>query len=456
MGERRAAPGSATDLLAALDSGALTAVDAVDAAIGALTRDAAGVRAVIRVASDARREAAEVDRRRSAGEALPLDGLPITVKDSFDVAGMVSGHGIRADEHVATADAPAVAALRAAGCVVVGKTNVPTLLADYQSVSPEHPHTRNPWDTTRTSGGSSSGAAAVAAGQAYLDLGSDMVGSVRVPAAWCGTYALRPSHGLISKRGHLPWPTDLRLEPPASTVGLMTRSARDLAVPFEALLAGAPGGGACRPLVPVTAPLRLGVWVPDTWPATGRAVRAAIEAWCTRLAEAGVVVVRVTPPRAGRAEAEVYDHLTAAEIAHGRTDRGPRFPLLDALESQAAVTAAWRDELFADVDALVCPVAPVTAPPLSDVPLADRTVDVDGTAVPASTVLDWSVVTSVARCPAVVVPVGTSAEDGLPVGVQILTDHGSDRRAIAIAVALEEGGLVGFVPPPSPPTKENP
>ncbi|MGY1813801.1 amidase family protein [Blastococcus sp. SYSU D00820] len=441
-------PGGNAALLARIRSGELSAVEAVGGALRAAEEDRSSpvpLASVLRTAPGALAEAAEIDRRRARGEELPpLAGLPITVKDAFDVAGLVSGHGVPGEEHLAATDAPAVAALRAAGCVVVGKTTVPARLADVQAGTDAHGWARNPADRTRTAGGSSGGAAAVVAGQSRLDLGSDMVGSVRMPAGWCGTAALRPTLGLVSKRGHLPWPPHLRLEPPASTVGLIAPSAADLWTPFEALLAGAGTGRA--PVAPGrrSGRPRLGLWLPDDWPVTGGETRRALLRWSGEVAGAGCDVVPVTPPRSGRAEAALYARLTAAEIAHGAGDLSPARPLLADLEEQAAVVDAWRIEVFGAVDALLCPVTPVVAPAVSAEPLDRRTVVVDGRELPAASLMDWSVLTSVAHCPSVVLPAGPGDESGLPVGVQLLGAPGTDLALLDLACELE-----ALVPVPS-------
>ncbi|MGY1838205.1 MULTISPECIES: amidase family protein [unclassified Modestobacter] len=436
-----------------------TAQDAVRGALAALAQDRDGpedpVNSVVRPAPAALAEAAAIDAGRWSGGSLPpLAGLPLTVKDAFDVAGLITADGVPGHRHVADRDAPAVAALRAAGCVVVGKTNVPERLADHQARSAEFGHTRNPWDRTRTGGGSSGGAAAVAAGHSRLDLGSDMVGSVRMPAAWCGVAALRPTHGLVSNRGHLPWPSRLRLEPPAATVGLTARTCAELLPAWDALLAGAAlhPGPADTASPPERAP-RLGLWLPPVWPATDHETRRALQRWCAEAADAGCDIVPVTPPKAGRPEAELYGRLVAAQIAHGAGDLGLARPLLADLEEQADVVAAWEVSVFSGpgaVDALVCPAVATTAPLLSDVPAAQRTATVDGVEVPAESLCDWSVLTSVAHCPSLVVPVGPGDETGLPVGAQLLGAPGSDRTLLQLGCRLQQLGLVRFrTPSPS-------
>ena len=441
---------TAGDLLAGLASGSTTAVQAVHdlhARWDADEAEALPVHSVVRRDPTALEQARAIDRRRERGETLPpLAGLPLTVKDCFDVAGLTTGDGVVEHEYVARADAPAVGPLRAAGVVVVGKTNVPPWLDDYQAGSPHLGTTRHPLDRTRTPGGSSGGAAAVAAGQSWLDLGSDMTGSVRLPAAWCGVASWRPSHGLVSKRGHLPWPASRLLEPPASTVGVTARTVGDLLVPAEVLLTGAPAGSAAAAPRGPGSPLRLGVWLPPDWPITGSEVRDAVSAWCVRARAADVDLVTVRPPLAGPAEAGVYQRLMAAEIAHGAGSLDAAPPLLADLERQAEVVQAWSAEVFGAVSAVVCPIVPVVAPPLSTVPFDERTVLIDGAQMPAATVFEWGVITSVARGPVVTVPIGRGSS-GLPVGVQLVGEHGRDRALLDLAVQLERAGLVE--PPPA-------
>ncbi|NED65033.1 hypothetical protein G3I15_29310, partial [Streptomyces sp. SID10244] len=159
-------------------------------------------------------------------------------------------------------------------------------------------------DLERAAGGSSGGAAAVAAGHVALDLGSDMAGSVRLPAMFCGVAAWRPTHGVVSKGRHLPWPAHLRATPPASTVGVITRDVGELARPAEVLTR--------RQEVPSRSLTRIGVWMPE-WPVTGSSVRAVIEAWIQRLRDAAIEVVPVIPRHGDEKALATYRGLIAAE-----------------------------------------------------------------------------------------------------------------------------------------------
>ncbi|MFT4288916.1 amidase family protein [Nocardioides sp.] len=436
-------PVGAAGALAALRSGQVTAVGLLTGCLAAVEAGAA-INSVVRLdAERALARAAEIDRQLADGQDLPaLAGLPITVKDSFDVAGLESGQGLDRPDHLAESDAPAVAALRAAGAVILGKTNVPARLADYQASSGEFGQTLNPADPTRTAGGSSGGGAAVAAGQSLLDLGSDMAGSVRIPAAYCGIAAWRPTHGLVSKERHLPWPGSLTVVPPASTPGLLAPRVADLVAP-AAVLAGTAAPRSREPRV-------IGVWR-SGWPLLGAEVAAVIDSWLDAAREAGLEIVEIAPALADRSGAEVYEGLIAAEIAHGAGDTAAAPPLLDLLERQQRAVAEW-ERLTEGVDAVLAPVAPVVAPRLSEVPVAERQILIDGVEHPASQMLVWAKVTSLPQAPSVTTPIGRGADSGMPVGVQFIGRRHHDLDLIAAIAVLEARGLVGPTTLPTTPS----
>jgi amidase len=198
------------------------------------------VNAIVELRAEAALEEAE-----AADEAVPdavrgpLHGVPITVKEAFNVAGLHTTWGNPAfKDYIANRDATVVARLRKAGAILIGKTNVPTMLADFgQTANELYGVTRNPWDLTRTPGGSSGGAAAaLAAGMTFLEYGSDLVGSIRIPAGFCGVYGLRPSVGIVPLTGFQPpgppvAPSEMTY---MSAVGPLARSARDLRTALKA------------------------------------------------------------------------------------------------------------------------------------------------------------------------------------------------------------------------------
>ena len=194
---------SATELLAGLRAGRVTSSDLTDLYIRRIERHDARLNAVVVRDFERARQAAQAADQGGAGV---LRGLPITLKESFNVRGLATTCGVPAWKgFVSKHDAPAWTRLRAAGAVLLGKTNVPPMLADWQSANPIHGRTVNPWDLGRTPGGSSGGsAAALAAGLSALEVGSDIGGSIRVPAAFCGVFGHRPSESALARSGHYP------------------------------------------------------------------------------------------------------------------------------------------------------------------------------------------------------------------------------------------------------------
>jgi len=198
---------SAGEIVAALAARQIGALELARAAIARIeSRDQQINAIVVRDFDRALDAAAEADRAIARGESGPLLGLPMTVKEGYNIAGLPTTWGIEAFRGwIAQEDAVAVKRLKGAGAVILGKSNVPVGLADWQSVNPIYGRTRNPWDTGRSPGGSSGGSAAVlAARMVPLELGSDIGGSIRVPAAFCGICGHKPSYGVIPRRGHSP------------------------------------------------------------------------------------------------------------------------------------------------------------------------------------------------------------------------------------------------------------
>jgi fatty acid amide hydrolase len=231
---------SATDLAAQIAQGTVTAAEAVEAHVARIERVNAALNAVVvKRYEDARTEADAVDRRRSGGEALPpLAGVPITVKECLDLKGTPSTFGIPGRAAVNAADDdPYVARLRAAGAIVVAKTNVAQLLIFTETDNPLYGRTNNPWNPERSSGGSSGGEGAiVAAGGSALGLGTDIGGSLRIPAAFCGISALRPTAGRCPDLGRASVPFGQRAV--ASQVGPLGRSVDDLALALSIINGG--------------------------------------------------------------------------------------------------------------------------------------------------------------------------------------------------------------------------
>lgn len=477
---------SAGDLVAALRERRVSALELTDHAIARiealdLTINAAPVRDFAR----ARAAARAADAAFARGEKGALLGVPITVKESFNIAGLPTSWGDpRFRRFTPKEDALAVSRLKKAGAVILGKTNVSQWLSDWQSYNSVYGTTNNPFDPCRTPGGSSGGsAAALAAGFCALSLGSDMGGSMREPAHYCGIYAHKPTEGLVPRRGHaFPGTAPLPVEHDLAVVGPMARSADDLALALD-VIAGPDEmstGVGYRLALPPPRHERLSDFralIIDSHPLgpTASVVREALARLAERLAKAGAGVSdkRALAPdlaQATRLHARLLsaywgaglpfanyeklyrdaasfsrrDHGLAAERARGAVLSFREWRGADA--ERAQLRQKWRD-LFHDVDVVLCPAAPTTAFPHDhSTPLEARRVKIDGKVysyLDAHTI--WAAPATIAGLPATVAPIDHDAS-GLPIGVQIIGPFLEDRTTIAFASLLERA-FGGFTPP---------
>lgn len=477
---------TATEALAQLAARRIGAAELLDHHLARRAALDGGINAVVATDVDgARRAAREIDARRAAGETLPpLAGVTMTIKDSFEVVGMPATCGIpELAQHRPARDADAVARLRAAGAVIYGKTNCPLGVSDHQSYNPIYGITRNPWDPARTPGGSSGGsAAALAAGFSALELGSDIGGSIRLPAHFCGVYGHKPSWGLVSSRGHIPpSPGVVAPPPPLAVIGPLARSAADLELALS-VLAGP--GDDVAPAWSLQLPpprqqrlrdFRVALWL-DAYPVDG-AYAAAIERFAQSLAAEGVAVQRVSQgpvdPAAswdtyldllfgvigsGAPEAELADYRAAAVGAPSdsfaaRMARATVQPLRQwVLQSarQAALRRQWAG-FFEAHDVLLCPVAMTqafahqTEDGHGPVPQLARTLVVDGAPRPYLENLMWPGLVTVAHLPSTARPLNELV-GGLPAGVQIVGPSLHDRTALRFAALCDQA--FGRLPPP--------
>ncbi|HEY7489458.1 MAG TPA: amidase [Streptosporangiaceae bacterium] len=431
-------------------------------------------------AERARAEAWAADEAAARGEPLgPLHGLPITIKDSIATAGLLTTCGVpELAEHVPARDAVAVARLRAAGAVVFGKTNTPPYASDAQTSNTLFGRTGNPWDLTRSPGGSSGGpAAAVAAGLSGLELGSDLGGSIRMPAGYCGGYGLRPSYGIVPTSGHIPPGPHGRIGPDMATLGPLARDAADLGLALDVLAGPDPRQAtAWRLALPPSragslSEYRIGVWLDDPDCPVDGPVGDALAAAMDTLRAAGARLETVSGP-AGLTESyrlfhqlvqpwlsaflpdERFAELCAVAQAGDSTDashlqwardvtaRGRDVAM--ARERRSGVAAKWA-EYFRDHDALLCPVTPTTAIPHAD-PTGERWLTVHGVRRDFWDQVIWVQALSLVNLPVAVVPVGRDAA-GLPVGVQVVGPFLEDRTVLDLAVRLGRV-LEGYAVPP--------
>ncbi|MGW6696726.1 amidase [Nocardia sp. NPDC055049] len=476
---------SAEQLVSALRAGAVSSVELTEEAIGRIERDDTAINAIcVRDFDRARQAAHRADQARARGADSALLGIPVTVKESYNIAGLPTTWGMpQFANYSPPADAVQVSRLAAAGAVVLGKTNVPLGLQDVQSFNEIYGTTNNPWDHARTPGGSSGGsAAALASGFGALSIGSDIGGSLRTPAHFCGVYAHKPTLGLAASRGMVAppataLPTDLDL----AVVGPMARTARDLTLLLDVMAGPDPltNGVAYDLALPPSRHERLAdfrVLILDEHPLipTGSAVRAGVNRVADALVDSGARVARHSSLLPDLAEAAtVYMQLLFAGA-------GARFPVdayeqlrtrvaqlsvddrslvavrqralvfshrdwLEANNSRELHRAGWR-RLFTEFDAVVCPITPTPAFAHDHDPdLLGRRLDIDGVDYPYLDQLVWAGVATMPGLPATAIPAGRSPE-GLPVGVQLIGPQFEDRTPLRLAELLEQK-IGGFQAP---------
>jgi amidase len=430
----------------------------------------------------ARRRARQADAALRRGKPWgPFHGVPMTIKESYDVAGMPTTWGLPAlKDNVAPRNALAVDRLLAAGVVLFGKTNVPAWLADYQSYNDVYGTTNNPWDLARSPGGSSGGSAvALAAGLTGLEAGSDIGSSIRTPAHYCGVFGHKPTFGIVPPRGQaLPGRV---AQGDISVIGPMARSAEDLAIGLS-VMAGPDeiDGAGLRLALP--APRRkalrefkVAVMLDDPAAEVDREVQARLQALADFLGKRKVKVSLTARPAfdtaeahrtyifllraatAGRQTAEEFSR--NAEITRGLAPDDQRYyawtmrantashrDWLAANETRHKMRWRWA-EFFREWDLLLCPVASSAAFPHDHAgERHERMITVNGKRVPCVDQLFWAGYGGMAYLPATVAPAGLTPA-GLPVGVQIIGPQYGDRTCIEFARLLERE-FQPFVPPP--------
>lgn len=417
-------------------------------------------------AERAEAEAFAADQATARGESTgPLHGLPFTVKDAIEVGGVRStGGSASLRDHVPGADAPAVGRLRAAGAVVFGKTNCPAWSSDIQTFNDLFGTTNNPWDARLTPGGSSGGAAAaVAAGMTAFDLGSDIGGSVRIPADFCGVCAHKPSFGLVSQLGYLDRVGGGTTGTDLNVFGPLARHPGDLELLLGVLAGPDPADSPAwnvqlpPPRHRDLAGYRVGLWLDDPGCRVDGPVLDCLESAAEALARAGATVSRRHPALSLTEMEELFTSLLLPAVSPsvagpaGRAVAGNHRDWLELKVRQARVRRVWAD-WFGAFDALLCPVVPMLPFPHDHHgDMADRYVTIAGEACPLSATLAWTGLVGLAGLPSTVVPVGrvpgpTGTE--VPVGVQVVGPYLEDRSAIFLAGRLSEltGGVTA---PPS-------
>lgn len=455
---------SASRLAAMMRRREVSPVEVVGAHLRRIERLNPGLNAVVTLAPDALGRAREIEAALTRGEAAgALAGLPVTVKDTIEVAGLPAtcGSRVRADL-VPRQDATAVARLRAAGAVILGKTNTAEMALDYTADNPVYGRTNNPVDAARTPGGSSGGcAAAVAARLAAGGLGSDLVGSIRIPAHFCGVAGLKPTAGRVPGAGHFP-PLEGAFGL-AAALGPLARRVEDLALFFAVLagedaesLTGDEGGARLDADAGGLRGRRVAWYADDGCVPVTRETRQAVERAARALAGAGLVVREERPPGVERG-ADLWtalfsystQRLVRAAYAGREAEAGAaaRIILERAARAGSPPSAddfldAWaeRDRLRAalvlwmeDTPLLVAPVGAVPAPPHG----ARRVSVGGGEQVTLFRAFSYAQTFNTYDLPAVTIPAGRS-DEGLPVGVQVVGRPRAERAVLAAAHLIEE------------------
>jgi amidase len=476
---------SACQTVARIASHDISVTEVVEGCLESIKRHNPAINAVVTLnEAGARAAARQADALKGASNLPPLHGIPVSIKDAFETAGLrtTSSHPPLRN-HVPAKDAAVVARLKAAGAIVLGKTNLPELAGNPQCWSPLFGPTNNPWNPSLTSGGSSGGsAAAVAMGFSFLDPGSDIGGSIRIPAAYCGVAGLKTTENRIPRTGHIPHlPDGSRSVRHMLSFGLLARGVDDLQLGLQ-ILAGPDGVDSEVPPLPVHVPaairppLRIAWWDDFAGLPLCQRTRKALARTVKNLERQGVEIQRCRPPGFDFERAwHAYGIIGGAEIGlgmpalprHMLSLAGKFIPAASQPIARAFLRGLsfdlrrynealnLREQLIGELEqflgnwnAWLCPVAPVVAYPHSRL---------DGFRKPPSLIIDdrpipyleatVSMVTpfSLTGSPVVVLPAGI--EDGLPVGFQFIGKRWQDESLLSVC-SMIEGACGGYVPPP--------
>jgi len=473
---------SAKNLASALRRGKISSRELLDLYLARIEKYNPKLNAIIAMdVEGARKRARQADAALKKGTVWgPLHGLPMTIKESFNVAGMPTTWGLpEYKEHRAERNALAVQRYIDAGAIVFGKTNVPTLLADWQTFNEIYGTTNNPWDVTRVPGGSSGGsAAALAAGLTGLETGSDIGASIRDPAHYCGVYGHKPTYGICATNGQaLPGKVSTQ---DIAVIGPLARSADDLELALKVI--GGPDaidGRGWQLTLPASKKkslreFKVAVMLTADTADVDASVQDRIQAVADFLAKNKAKVSDTARPDIDTAQAHrVFIQLVRAATSGRQTDEVFARHLAAAREVKPEDTRyqswmatgntmfhrdwlAWNeqrqqmrlkwDAFFQDYDLLLCPAGATAAFPHNQKGERwERMIDVNGKPQPSTTQMFWAGYMGMASLPSTVAPAGLTSE-GLPVGVQIVGPQYGDLECIRLAQLLEKE-YQGFVPP---------
>jgi amidase len=455
---------SAAELVRLIRSRAVSPVEVLQAHLRRIEQVNPTLNAIVTLAEDAIDNARAAETALMKGEGGTLHGLPVTIKDTIDVKGLRTTGGSRLlAEHVAHRDATAVARLKNAGAIVIGKTNVAEMAAYYESDNPVFGRTNNPFDLNYTVGGSSGGeAAAIAAGLSPAGLGSDLAGSVRLPAHFCGISALKPTMGAVPADGHTPAVAGPLML--GDAFGPMARTVDDLALLFEAIADEQPAG-TTKTVEGIAHHRRAAWYVHDGVSPVDEETAAAVERAVATLKDAGWQVEHANPPGISKGFglwmdlfskfvshqlAETYrgrEHeagpQVAAMLARLRKKDQGRDARIDAAERLARAIVErekTREELLRWMKATPIMIAPVGA--TCAWRHGTQRLEISGESISVFRAFSYSQTINVFGLPAVAVPAGRTAQ-GLPIGVQVI-GRPFEEFAVLSAARIIEHGLGGW------------
>jgi amidase len=474
---------SATQLARLIRRKKIGCLELLDHFLDRIARHNPKLNAIVWVdAENARKRAKAADSAMRKGKRFgPLHGVPMTIKESYQVAGSPTTWGAPALKHNVS-DATAVSAQRMidAGVTLFGKTNVPLMLADWQSYNAVYGTTNNPWDLGRTPGGSSGGSsAALAAGLTGIDAGSDIGSSIRNPAHYCGVFGHKPTFGLITYRGHAAT-ADAVAAPDISVVGPLARSAADLDLALDIMAGLDPDeGGYLKVALPKCEKtslrqFRVAVKLSDPASEVDGEYAAQLQALVEKLAKAGCKVKEAAPDIDTARLHDLYIRLLRAATSGRMSDaeiegfkqdmtNGDTDPYLaQAVDGVTMSHRRWLqlnnerhlmrlkfNAFFMDYDILLCPVAASAAFPHDHTHEGRRyrrRITVNNKGVSPTDQLFWAGYSGAVYLPSTVGPAGITAS-GLPTGYQAIAAQGRDKTSIAFATLVEKA-FGGFTPPP--------
>ena len=424
----------------------ITRIRAINPALNAIvTLDLASAR----LAADA------ADAKVAAGAPLgPLHGVPITVKDALQTAGLRStGGATELHNNVPDQDAPVVQAVKEAGAIVFGKTNLPRWSGDIQSYNDMFGTTVNPWHPDRVPGGSSGGAAAaVAAGLTAFEIGTDIGGSIRFPAAFCGIYGHKPSFGVVPSTGYIDHESGGTTEADVNVIGPLARSADDLELLLDLMLRKQGPLVAClNPPPEDVRSLKVAAWLDDPFCPVDSKVRSVLDNAVSNLEAAGMAVDRSARPDIDPGEAcaiglwlvtsAILQSMPAQTLEDmGDASAAPQTTHREWLDNHArreAIRSKWAD-FFSNYDAIIMPISPVPPFPHDQAGnFGTRTLMSDGKERPYADLVRWTILTGMAYLPSTTSPIGFDC-DGLPVSFQVVGPYGGDYTTIRLAQMIAE------------------